>query len=347
VNGTPLSCPAPGPCQQGGCAASSGCWLTNLADGTSCNDFNASTVDDRCSAGRCAGSPAPAPAPSPAAQVSLSVVGNPATGPWGVEGFTTSSSDVMASVILDGALHHVEHLAPYGFPSDNGTSVATASFGAGSHTVEFVFFLEGTTTEIGRSSVTVQEGSPTPACSADSECSDGNACNGSETCAGGACSAGTPLVCGGATQCADPICSPGTGCGLVSKRDGTACDDGQSSTTADACVAGQCRGTPVIAPEPIPSAGLSLASITPASVRWGFYRLTLTGTGFAAGMKVAFRDPSGYRPPYVQKLSVSDPTTAGVLIWASPRKVATTWDVVVTLPDGRMAGLPGAFVTRP
>jgi hypothetical protein len=32
-------------------------------------------------------------------------------------------------------------------------------FGSGSHTVEFVFSLEGTTTEIGRANVTVQEGS--------------------------------------------------------------------------------------------------------------------------------------------------------------------------------------------
>ena len=66
----------------------------------------------------------------------------------------------MAHVRLDGAMHHVENITPYSFPGDNGTTVTTGLFGTGSHTVEFVFYLQGTTTEIGRASVTVQEGSP-------------------------------------------------------------------------------------------------------------------------------------------------------------------------------------------
>jgi hypothetical protein len=60
---------------------------------------------------------------------------------------------------LDGVVHHVEHNPPYGFPDDTGTTATTGRFGTGSHTVEFVFYVEGTTTEIGRASVTVQEGS--------------------------------------------------------------------------------------------------------------------------------------------------------------------------------------------
>jgi hypothetical protein len=68
----------------------------------------------------------------------------------------------MATVRLDGAVHHTENNAPYGFPDDNGTTATTGLFGTGSHTVEFVFYLQGTTTEIGRASVTVQEGTPPP-----------------------------------------------------------------------------------------------------------------------------------------------------------------------------------------
>lgn len=105
---------------------------------------------------------APPPPPPPMGTVSLTVVGNPATGPWGVEGSTTNPQDVMSEVRLDGAMHHVESNAPYGFPDDNGTTVTTGLFGTGMHTVEFVFYLQGTTTEIGRASVTVQEGSPPP-----------------------------------------------------------------------------------------------------------------------------------------------------------------------------------------
>ncbi len=74
----------------------------------------------------------------------------------------------MATVRLDGAVHHVEHTAPYGFPDDNGTTATTGRFGIGSHTVEFEFYVEGTTTVSGRGCVTVQEGSP-------ASCGDGDA----------------------------------------------------------------------------------------------------------------------------------------------------------------------------
>jgi len=86
--------------------------------------------------------------------VTLSLVGTPATGPWGVMGTTTDTRDVMAKIYLDGNLHHNENFAPYGFPTDT----TTARFGAGTHTVQYIFYLEGTSTEIGRASVTVQEG---------------------------------------------------------------------------------------------------------------------------------------------------------------------------------------------
>jgi len=101
----------------------------------------------------------PPPPPPPAGRVNLKVVSNPATGPWGVEGAITDPRNVMATLRLDEVVHHVEHTAPYGFPDDNGTTATTALFGTGSHTVEFVFYVEGTTTEIGRASMTVQEGS--------------------------------------------------------------------------------------------------------------------------------------------------------------------------------------------
>lgn len=106
--------------------------------------------------------PAGTPPPPPPPAASLKVVGDPATGPWGVEGSTTDLRDVMATVRLDGVVHHTENNTPYGFPNDNGTTATTGLFGTGSHTVEFVFYLQGTTTEIGRASVTVQEGSPPP-----------------------------------------------------------------------------------------------------------------------------------------------------------------------------------------
>jgi hypothetical protein len=69
-------------------------------------------------------------------------------------GTTTDTRDVMAKIYLDGNLHHTENFAPYGFPTDTTTS----RFGAGTHTVQYIFYLKATSTEIGRASVTVQEG---------------------------------------------------------------------------------------------------------------------------------------------------------------------------------------------
>ena len=51
---------------------------------------------------------------------------------------------------LDGVLQSVENAAPY--------DLISKLHGTGSHVVEFVFYLQGTTSEIGRASITVREG---------------------------------------------------------------------------------------------------------------------------------------------------------------------------------------------
>jgi hypothetical protein len=109
------------------------------------------------------GSTAPTPPPTTVGSVQLTVVGTPATGPWGVSGTISDTRDLMATVKLDGSVHHAENTAPWSFPGDNGVSVTTGKFGNGSHTVEFIFYLQGTTTEVGRASITVQEGSTSTA----------------------------------------------------------------------------------------------------------------------------------------------------------------------------------------
>lgn len=103
----------------------------------------------------------PPPSTTPVSGITLTVVGTPSTGPWGVSGTISDTRDLMATVRLDGAVHHTENVAPWSFPGDNGISVTTAKFGTGSHTVEFIFYLQNTTTEVGRASVTVQEGTTT------------------------------------------------------------------------------------------------------------------------------------------------------------------------------------------
>jgi hypothetical protein len=92
----------------------------------------------------------PPPPPPTTGMVSLTVVGDPATGPWGVNATTSNTQDVMAHVLLDGVLKYVENSVPYDFFPN--------LYGTGPHTVEFVFYLQGTTSEIGRATVTVKEG---------------------------------------------------------------------------------------------------------------------------------------------------------------------------------------------
>jgi hypothetical protein len=107
--------------------------------------------------------PAEVPAPPPpVGTVRLTIVGDPATSAWGVTGTVADTRDVMADIFLDGVLHHTDNTAPYGFPEDNGTTAIPARFGNGPHTVLFVFKLEGTTTELGQASMTVQEGNSSP-----------------------------------------------------------------------------------------------------------------------------------------------------------------------------------------
>src|SRR4029079_14768721 len=98
---------------------------------------------------------------NPLANVTLTVLGTPAIGAWGVEGSTTDLRDVMALINFDGKPYWWDNTPPYSFPATSGAFTTTSKFGNGLHTVEFIFYLQGTTTEIGRPNVTVQEGAST------------------------------------------------------------------------------------------------------------------------------------------------------------------------------------------
>lgn len=82
-----------------------------------------------------------------------------------------------------------------------------------------------------------------PQCGNDSDCSDGDLCSGTERCVGGSCQPGTPLVCSAPGQCQIGSCNVAAGCVVSNRPNGTACNDGNSSTINDACSAGVCAGT--------------------------------------------------------------------------------------------------------
>ena len=71
----------------------------------------------------------------------------------------TDLRDVMAVIYVDGKYDWTDHNPAYSFPATSAAfTVPVAHLGAGQHTVLFVFYLQNTTTEIGRASVTVKEG---------------------------------------------------------------------------------------------------------------------------------------------------------------------------------------------
>lgn len=80
----------------------------------------------------------------------------------------------------------------------------------------------------------------------DERCDDGLFCTGTETCdAATDCASGIALECGGLDSfCAEGQCSESLQrCVATPVREMEPCDDGDVCTDADACVAGECRGT--------------------------------------------------------------------------------------------------------
>ena len=70
-------------------------------------------------------------------------------------------------------------------------------------------------------------------------CDDDNACTNNDKCSGGTC-AGQDIECDDSNTCTDNLCEPVNGCYYDPVEDGTTCDDLESCTTGDACLAGEC-----------------------------------------------------------------------------------------------------------
>jgi hypothetical protein len=76
-------------------------------------------------------------------------------------------------------------------------------------------------------------------------CDDGNACTRTDTCQSAICTGSVPVVCV-PDQCHTPgTCNPSTGeCSNPAVPDQTACEDGNTCTKNDKCIAGTCTGGP-------------------------------------------------------------------------------------------------------
>lgn len=181
------------------------------------------------------------------------------------------------------------------------------------------------------------------ACRGDADCDDGDVCNGFEVCDGGSvCLEGIPLDCGEPTDCAIPRCDAVDGCVIDLRPDGLPCDDGFADTHDDACWDGVCQG---VSGAPVPA--LAVEGVSPESVFPGRWTITVYGQGFVPGATLSFTGKG--RPPEVQSLWLMDDGTLEAKVEFSGKgpKYAYRLDVVVSLPDGTQAVLPGAVQMNP
>ena len=175
------------------------------------------------------------------------------------------------------------------------------------------------------------------------DCDDGDVCNGLEICDGGTvCLEGIPLDCGDPTACTTPRCDAAEGCLTEFHPDGLPCDDGLADTHDDTCWRGVCRGV-ASAPEPT----LAVEGVSPEAVSPGSWTIVVYGQGFVPGARLSF--PGRGQPAKVRSLWLLDDRTLEARIDFSKKgpKHSHRLDVLVSLPDGTQAVLPGALRMNP
>jgi streptogramin lyase len=251
------------------------CVFTNAPDGTTCNDNNACTQTDTCEAGVCSGSNPVVCAPSDQCHVAGGC--NPMTGtcsnPNAPNGTACNDNDActQTSTCQAGACTggnpvvcaasdqcHVAGVcspmtgtcsnpnAPNGTVcNDNNACTLTDTCQAGACTgVDAVVCAPSDQCHVPGACNPSNGACTNPAAPDGTACTDGNACTQTDTCLAGACAGTSPVVCPPSDQChIAGICSPATGtCSNPAAPDGTACNDSDVCTTADACRGGTCAG---------------------------------------------------------------------------------------------------------
>ncbi len=231
VGSNPVVCTALDQCHDvGTCNPGTGvCSNPNKTNGSVCNDGNACTQTDQCSAGSCVGG-------NPVVCTALDQCHDPGT-------CNTGSGVCSNPAKADGS----------GCSDGNGctqTDTCTGGVCNGGNPVVC------TPLDQCHLAGTCNPGSGTcsnPTKPDGSTCSDGNACTQTDQCSGGTCAGGNPVVCTALDQCHDVgTCSPGTGvCSNPNKVDGTTCNDGNACTQGDTCTGGSCSGGTAVVCTPL------------------------------------------------------------------------------------------------
>jgi len=206
----PVVCTALDQCHDVGvCDTATGvCSDPATVDNSACDDGNACTLADACSAGTCVGGPAPNCDDN---NLCTDDSCNVATGCESTDN-SVGCDDANACTVDD-----------------------QCSAGA---------CVSGAARDCGDSNVCTDDScEPASGCAyADntSSCDDGDACSTGDTCEASTCQGGPARECDDGNGCTDDSCDPGTGCAYSDNS--SACDDGDACTTADTCSAGSCAG---------------------------------------------------------------------------------------------------------
>ncbi len=210
--GTPLSCNDGNPCTDDSCDPSEGCSF--VANELPCNDGDACTTGDTCTAGACLGGPALVCDDGNACNGIESCV--PATGCKTGTPLTCDDGDLCNGTESCDPLTGCKAGKP--LECDDGNICTTDSC------------------------------DPTKGCvhsNSNEVCDDGNACTEGDQCANGKCQPGAAVVCDDDNLCTTDSCEPKSGC--VFKMNQAPCDDGNLCTTGDHCHLGECISSGTLA----------------------------------------------------------------------------------------------------
>ncbi len=248
--GALVQCNAPSACHTSVGATcdpvSGACSYPNAVDGTGCDDGNACTVNDVCTAGTCGGSAVVCTSPS-ACHTASGATCNPATGacvyPNATDGTVCNDGNACTQ-----------------------TDKCQAGVCAGSNPVQCLT-PGACKTALGATCNPATGACAYPNAADGTTCNDGNGCTQTDQCEGGTCTGTNPVVCDSPPACrtqTGATCNTATGtCTYPADADGTACDDGDACTQTDTCNGGSCVGSnPVVCPTPAACHDLGVCDTT-------------------------------------------------------------------------------------
>ncbi|MBM4353687.1 MAG: hypothetical protein FJ109_07795 [Deltaproteobacteria bacterium] len=260
VGGGLLKCNDANPCTDDACKPGEGCVFT--PNSAACNDGNACTLGDACSAGWCKGGPLPDCSDG---NLCTDDSCDPATGcKHTVNQAPCSDGDLCTTgdQCKDGACFGTGKLTcADGNPCTDDACDPKAGCTFAPNTLACNDGNACTTVDkcsagacVGSASPDCDDGNP---CTTDwcdpvagckhanntVPCDDGNLCTAGDICQDGKCKSGGPLGCNDGNVCTDDSCNPASGC--VYANNAAQCNDGSACTSGDICAGGKCGGVTV------------------------------------------------------------------------------------------------------